>query len=199
MKKSTGKVTATVFIMLLITVAILFGYFKMTQKPLEEEETVAKTEIEKLLKKDMEHNYPGTSREVLKLYGRMTQCMYNDNLNEKQVEGLLDQLRKLYDEELLEQNPRDTHLENLYRDIEDYQKHKRKIMSYTVQKSSQIKAYESNGKEYAVGYMLFITGDDTTALIKTYEKFMLRKDTNGNWKVVGWDLVDPDSIEIEED
>ena len=181
MKKSTGKVAVTVIIMLLITAGVLFGYFKMTQKPAEEKETVAKTEIEKLLRKDMENNYPGTPREVLKLYGRITQCMYNDDLNQKQIEGILDQLRKLYDEELLEQNPQDVHLKRLYSDIEDYKQNKRKIMSYTVQKSSQIKAYELDGKEYAVGYMLFIIGDDTTSLIKTYEKFMLRKDKSGNW------------------
>ncbi len=198
MTKSTKKVTITVIVMIIIGAAVIFGYYQMTKNPTEEE-TTAKTEVEKLLKKDMENNYPGTPREVLKFYGRITQCMYNDELNQEQIEGLLEQTRELYDEELLAENPWDTHLETLCNDIADYHENERTIMSYTVQKSSQVKFIEMDNQKYAVSYMLFITGDNTSPLIKTYEKFMLRKDVLGNWKIVGWELVDPGSVEIEED
>lgn len=199
MKKSTKTTVITIIIMAVIAAAVIFGYFKMTQNVGEEEETVAKTEIEKLLKKDMENNYPGTPKEVLKLYGRMTQCMYNDDLNQKQIEGLLEQIRKLYDDELLEANPWDSHLETLCNDIVDYRDNKRTIMSYTVQKSSQVEFVKMDDREYAISYILFLTGDDTAPLIKNCEKFMLRKDASDNWKIVGWELVDPNSVEIGED
>ncbi len=199
MKKSTKTTVITIIVMAVIAAAVIFGYFKMTQNAGEEEETVAKTEIEKLLKKDMENNYPGTPKEVLKLYGRMTQCMYNDDLSQKQIEGLLQQIRKLYDDELLEANPWDSHLETLCNDIVDYRDNKRTIMSYTVQKSSQVEFVEMDNKEYAITYILFMTTDNTSPLIKNCEKFMLRKDASDNWKIVGWELVDPDSVEIGED
>ena len=93
MKKSTKTTAITIIVMAIITAVVIFFYFKTTQN-VTDEETVAKTEIEKLLKKDMENNYPGTPKEVLKLYGRMTQCLYNDELNQKQIEGLLEQIRK---------------------------------------------------------------------------------------------------------
>lgn len=196
MTKSTKKIVITVVVMAVIAVAVIFGYFQMTQS-LSEEETSAKTEVEKLLKKDMENNYPGTPREVLKLYGRITKCMYNDDLNQAQVEGLLEQARKLYDDELLAVNSWDTHLEALLNDIVDYKDNDRVIMSYTAQKSSQVKTYKKDGQEYAVSYMLFITSDKENSYAESYEKFMLRKDASGKWKIVGWELADPNLVEIE--
>ena len=197
MKKSTKTTAITIIVMAIITAVVIFFYFKTTQN-VTDEETVAKTEIEKLLKKDMENNYPGTPKEVLKLYGRMTQCLYNDELNQKQIEGLLEQIRKMYDDELLEVNPWDKHLKALCEDILDYRDNKRTIMSYSVQKSSQVKFVKMDNKEYAITYILFMTGDNTSPLIKNCEKFMLRKDSSDNWKIVGWELVDPDTVEIGE-
>lgn len=197
MKKSTKTTAITIIVMAIITAVVIFFYFKTTQN-VAEEETVAKTEIEKLLKKDMENNYPGTPKEVLKLYGRMTQCLYNDGLNQKQIEGLLEQIRKMYDDELLEANPWDEHVKTLCEDILDYRDNKRTIMSYSVQKSSQVEFVKMDNKEYAITYILFMTGDNTSPLMKNCEKFLLRKDSFDNWKIVGWELVDPDTVEIGE-
>lgn len=197
MTESTKKTVTTVIVMVVIAAAVIFGYFQMTQNQSGEDETAAKTEVEKLLRKDMENNYPGTPREVLKLYGRITKCMYNDDLNRTQIEGLLEQARKLYDDELLAVNPWDAHLEALVNDIVDYKENDRIIMSYTAQKSSQVKSYEKDNQEYAVSYLLFITSDKDTSYAENYERFMLRKDSFGKWKIVGWELADPNAVEIE--
>ena len=196
MTKSNKTTIITLVVMAVIAVAIFFGYYQMTSKTPEEEVTVAKTEADKLIQKDMENNYPGTPREVLKLHGRITQCIYNDELNMNQLEGLLEQARKLYDDELLALNPWDTHLNNLIADMEDYEKNDRTIMSYTVQNSSQIKTQKIDGEEYAIAYMLFITSDKSAAYTESCEKFMLKKDGTGDWKIIGWELADPKSVEI---
>lgn len=195
-KSSNKKTGTTVIVMIVIAIAVIFGYYQMTKNPVGEEKT-AKTEAEKLLQKDMENNYPGTPREVLKLYGRITKCMYNDDLKQEEIEGLLEQARKLYDDELLAINEWDGHLESLVNDIVDYKENERIIMSHTVQKSSQIKTIKKDGQEYAVAYMLFITSDKTASYVESYEKFLMRKDDFGKWKIVGWELADPDTVEIE--
>lgn len=197
MAASNKKTVVTVVVMVVITIAVVFGYFQMLQNPFGEEETVAKTEADKLLQKDMENNYPGTPREVLKLYGRITKCMYNDDLKQNQIEGLLEQARKLYDDELLANNPWDSHLNALINDIVDYKDNDRVIMSYTAQKSSQIKTIVKDGQEYAITYMLFITSDKTTPYVESYEKFLMRKDSSDKWKIIGWELADPTTVEIE--
>lgn len=199
MTNSTKKGIITLVVMVVIAGAVFFGYYQMTSKPAEDKITTPKTEVDKLLQKDMENNYPGTPREVIKLHGRITQCIYNDDLNVNQMEGLLEQARKLYDDELLALNPWDTHLDTLIADIEDYRENERKIMSYTAEKSSQIKTYKKDGQEYAVAHLLFITTDKNTAYAESCEKFLLRKDSAGNWKIIGWELADPDSVEIGED
>lgn len=200
MTKSTKKIVITVVVMIVVAAAVIFGYFQMTNQQSDEDNAAtATTEIEKLLKKDMENNYPGTPREVMKLHGRITKCMYNDDLNQEQIEGLLEQARKLYDDELLAENPWDSHLEALMNDIADYRENKRIIMSYTAQKSSQIKIQEMDGQEYAITYLLYITQDKNTSFAESCEKFILRKDANNNWKIVGWELADPESVEIEAD
>lgn len=199
MTKTTKKVAVAAAVMTVAAGAVFFGYYQVTGKPAEEKTETAKTEVEKLLKKDMENNYPGTPREVIKLHGRITQCIYNEDLNENQIKELLEQARKLYDDELLEKNPWDSQLADLLIDIEDYKDNDRTIMSCTVQKSSQIKTYKKDGQEYAIAYLLFITSDKKTAYAESCEKFLLRKETSGNWKIVGWELADADSVEIGED
>lgn len=198
MTKSNKTTIIPLLVMAVIAVAVFFGYYQMTSKAPEEEMSVAKTEVDKLLQKDMENNYPGTPREVLKFHGRITQCIYNEDLKKNQLEGLLEQARKLYDEELLAANPWDVHLDNLMTDIEDYDKNERTIMSYTVQNSSQIKTHKVDGEEYAIAYIMFITSDKNAAYTKSCEKFLLRKGTSGDWKIVGWELADPDMVEIGE-
>ena len=197
MAASQKKTVITVIVMAVIAAAVIFGYYRMTQNMSGEEEAAVDTEAGKLLQKDMENNYPGTPREVLKLYGRITKCMYNDELNQKQIEGLLEQARKLYDDELLANNTWDSQLEALVNDIADYKNNDRVVMSYTAQKSSQVKTYEKDGREYALTYMLFITSEKTIPYTESYQRFLMRKDTSGKWKIVGWDLVDPDTVEIE--
>ena len=196
MTKSNKTTVITLVVMAVIAAAVFFGYYQMTSNPKEEEVLVAKTEVDKLIQKDMENNYPGTPREVLKFHGRITQCIYNEDLKKNQLEELLEQARKLYDDELLELNPWDEHLAALMADIKDYKENERTIMSYTVQNSSQIKTHKVDGQEYAITYLLFILSDKTTPLTKSCEKFMLRRDAEGEWKIVGWELADPESVEF---
>ena len=65
-----------------------------------------------------------------------------------------------------------------------------------VQNSSQIKTHKVDEQEYAITYMLFILSDKTNPMIKSCEKFMLRTDEEGKWKIVGWELADPESAEF---
>ena len=111
-KKST---VITVIVMLLVAAAIVAGYFIISaRKNKENYEGGERTELDILLEKDLDKSYPLTSREVIKFYSRILKCYYNEELTEEQLGGLLDQMRGLFDEEFLAQNPRDTHLSERY-------------------------------------------------------------------------------------
>lgn len=69
---------------------------------------------------NLDKNFPATPREVVKLYNRIITCFYNDEYTDDELYDLGDQARKLFDDELLENNPRDEYFKNLKEDISEY-------------------------------------------------------------------------------
>lgn len=196
MKKSTQKIIYTILFMSILAVVIIYAYFQITGK---KEEQVPKTKIEKLINRNLEGNYPATPREVMKVYGELTRYLYNGNeekkLSDEQLEALLDQVRILYSEELLEENPREEQLERLKMDVADYKKMSKTIMSYTVQQSSQIQFGELNGREVAKVVISFTTKASGEQPAKTYERFLLQADAEERWKIVGWEQISGEGLE----
>ncbi len=190
-KKST---VITVIVMLLVAAAIVAGYFIISaRKNKENYEGGERTELDILLEKDLDKSYPLTSREVIKFYSRILKCYYNEELTEEQLGGLLDQMRGLFDEEFLAQNPRDTHLSELEEEIRDFAARKCTITSYQVQESGNIVTWTDEEKEYARVIASYTQQEDRQYL-KVYEEFILRKDENGKWKILGWYLTDADAM-----
>lgn len=105
MDKNRKKLMSAFMIMLVIAALAVAGYYiinkQITQKA-QDEVNLPDTEVGKLLAKDLDVAYPETPTEVVKLYWRLNQCMYNGSMDDKEFEGLLKQLRKLYDQELLD-------------------------------------------------------------------------------------------------
>ena len=191
MDKNKKKITSAFFIMLIIVVLAVTGYYVINKKITQDaadEVKLPNTEYGKLLAKDLDTAYPKTPTEVVKLYWRFNQCMYNeDDLSNSEFEGLLKQLRRLYDDEFLSHsdNSWDKMLKNFKLDKKKYKSNKQKISSYIVQNNDNVKIEEEKGKECAILYTntLVKKGSDR---VRLYEKFMCRKDSSGNWKILGW-------------
>jgi hypothetical protein len=176
---------------------IFGGYYKISTNSRNTNGNYAPvTEIDKLLAKDVNNNYPGTSREVLKLYGRMIKCFYNDGLKENQIDQLADQMRLLFDEELLGNNPKDEYLKTLKVDINDYIEAEKSITSYTVEKSSAVVYKTVEEREYATIKAEFLV-KEKSKYKKTYEEFILRQDKEGKWRILGWKTTDASATELE--
>ena len=88
-------------------------YMSRSRNNASEDGNVTLTEVQKVITKDLEDNYPATPREVVKLYNRILQCFYNESYTDEELQQLGDQARMLFDEELLENNPRDVYLDAL--------------------------------------------------------------------------------------
>lgn len=191
MDKNKKKITSAFFIMLIIVVLAVTGYYVINKKITQDaadEVKLPNTEYGKLLAKDLDTAYPKTPTEVVKLYWRFNQCMYNESdLSNSEFEGLLKQLRKLYDDEFLSHsdNSWGKMLKNFKLDKKKYKSNKQKISSYIVQDNDDVKFGEEKGKECAILYTntLVKKGSDR---VRLYEKFMCRKDSSGNWKILGW-------------
>lgn len=195
MKKSSQKIFITTVVTILAAIGIIVVYFNMTKAPQTEDILTSDTELGKILSRDLEANYPETPREVLKFYGRMTSCLYKEELTEDDIEKLAKKMRQLFDDELLENNPEEEYIEEVKKDVEEARSIKKKIRSYLVDSASDIEY--SKDKKYAICVMRFITQeeDKKKSYNKVFEKFILRLDNDDNWKILGWEKTKPKDME----
>ena len=158
------------------------------------------TEVEKVIVKDLEGNYPKTPREVVKFYNKIMLCYYGEEITDAQLEDLVDQMMFLLDDDLLLVNPRDEYLESVISDIELFKSQNKKVVSADVCDSNDVK-YIDDVKEGTstvdklayVGATYFVKTDADFAY--SYQQFVLRQDDDGRWKILTFYEVEGDPAE----
>lgn len=189
MKKEAKKIIFSLIGIVAVAVCVVVLYYFMSERKIgvSRSSTANESELQKLLEKDNDTTYPETPTEVVKLYWRYNKCIYNTSMNDKNLQGMVKQLRKFYDEELLagEGNSWDDMLKQVKKDQESYLKKERKIASYAVQKNSTIQLAELDGRECATVISGVLTKEKSKRE-QVYEKFMCRKDKDGRWRILGW-------------
>lgn len=193
--KNNGTKVFTLMISLVAIIALGYYIHLNNNAPTHHSPTV-NSEREKLLNYDMDHDYPKTVREAVKLHCRFLKYVYGDDFkkegNDDDLFALNKKIRQLYDEELLENNSMDAQLAALRSEIEMYETTKRKFVSYSPAEASQIEYNTVEGVEYAkirVTVAMLVDG----ASFSLDEEYILRKDQNARWKILGWQAVKPDS------
>ena len=186
------KKVRVVIVAIICVSAIVASYYYVTVKNKNAKETVELTEIDKITTTDLDKNYPETPREVVKLYNRIITCFYKDDYTEDQLYELGNQARKLFDDELLENNPRNQYFADLKTEIDDYKEQGKYISQSSVCSSNDVLYKTVDGDKCAyVTASYFIKGDDNYS--KTYQEYVLRKDEDGNWKILVFYQVEGDS------
>lgn len=170
-------------ILIVVCVGLCVGYyFYLSHR--NDSKDKEPTEIEQLVNKDLEHSYPSTAREVIRLYNRMLLALYGGEISQNEMEELGRQARKLFDEELLLQNPEDSYFLNLAGELKEYEEADKKIISVTVSTSNEVEYREVQGRECAyVESSYYVKGEKESE--RSIQTYILRKDTEGNWKILG--------------
>lgn len=195
-KKTGHKSTLGTFVgMIAVALILIILYKNITdENKTEQQVNTEVTKVQVLLDKEIETNYPATPREVVKLYLRIMSCYYNEDLTEDELQGLATQARLLFDEELLQNNPWDEFYANLKSELQLYQEEGKVVVSYEVDKGSAVNYYTKDNSEYASIEAQIITRDSRIRY-STNEKFILRKDTDGNYKILGWQYVEDTDLD----
>ena len=189
MYKKTQNPVVVGIVMALLAVFIIGGFFLVRNIGLKNLELKkSKTEVEKLMELNLDDNYPGNAREVLKVYNRILKCCYNEELTDEQIKKLAEQNQKLFDEQLLEKNPLDQYVEKLKKDIEDYKSKKTTIANIAIQDLAEAEREERGGYKFCNLLVSYIV-KDTKGLKTTNEKYYLREDDKGRWKILFWELT----------
>ena len=189
MYKKTQNPIVVGIVMALLAVFIIGGFFLVRSIGLKNLELKkSKTEVEKLMELNLDDNYPGNAREVLKVYNRILKCCYNEELTDEQIKKLAEQNQKLFDDQLLEKNPLDQYVEKLKKDIKDYKDKKTTIANIAIQDLAEAEREERGGYKFCNLLVSYIV-KDTKGLKTTNEKYYLREDDKGRWKILFWELT----------
>lgn len=187
----------TILLMSVFVAVIIYAYYYInnTTKPIISDTIREKTEAEILIEKDLEIAYPATPTEVLRLHLRITKCLYNDKLSKGEIDDLVNQARVLYDEELLERNPVENQMRIINEEIEKFEETNKELTTYIIENKEDIRYWTEDDIEYA-SIVASTSFTESKEIVKVFEEFTLRRDEDGQWRILGWELSDKGSIKI---
>ncbi len=192
----TGQKILTIVIVVLFITAVLGLFIYQNNKPQTQqaEDEVVISNIDNVVLRNLEINYPPTPKEVLKYYSEITTCFYQGNLNEEDLTRLAQTARKLYDAELCEGVTEEEYIDSLREDILEFNSLGVVVSGYTVSSSTDVEEFEMDGREYARLYATYRLRQGTE-YIYSNEIFIMRKDEDGHWKILGWELLEEEEVE----
>ena len=190
MKKGTKTArTALVLLVMAVTVMLLNHHMVNKVRGTQVPETVSAVQNVLLVK--LESSYPATPREVVKFYNEIMQCYYNEEYSEEEFEQLAGKAWQMYDEELIAKQNWDSFLSSLKTEIESYKEKDIVISSAAPASSTDVDYYTYEGRECA-NIRCAYTLREKTSLSVVKEIYVLRKDDQGHWKILGWELIEDD-------
>ena len=184
MKKEAGT-KGFAIAAIIVVIGVIGFYFAMSNRMSGKQRVKNTSEVEKLLEYDFQDDYPKTVRETVKLHCRYMKMAYNNEFSKEELYDANKKIRELMDDELLAINSEDAQLKSLESDIQFYIENKQKYVSYTLPEASQIQYNKDNDVEYAklrVGVIIRVDN----ATVKGDQEYLLRKDSMGRWKILGW-------------
>jgi hypothetical protein len=189
-RKRGGAIVVVLIIAALIIGAFVFVAYR---NPKTVEDTPEISELDELLNKDIADNYPSTPREVLKLYNRYLLCLYGtdgEELTEDQVLTLGTKMRDLYDQELLDANTEDENLTNLTQELATFRADSKDMIKANVSDSNDVEYIDIDDASGAIVDASYFIRTGSKDFSRTYQQYLLRKDEQGNWKILSFVKTD---------
>ncbi len=190
--KVLEKIKKPLIFTLLGLLAISY-YIYLSHRNVDNTEKIPdKSPATELISRDLELNYPKSPKEVVTYYCDIIKIIYKEKLSDDEITGLAQHLRGIYDDELLSLHPYESYLSDLKAEIESYKNADKFVNSYDVKTKGDIILFKE--QEYRKVDVLFFEREGSN-LVKLYEEFTLRKDEDGNWKILYWEQTDASSME----
>jgi len=197
MGKSKKRTVSTIVTMVVVAIIVLLLYFYLAfRMDLQKETSVEElSEVEKLLDKDLELNYPETPREVIKLHSNMMKTLYTE-LEDEEVEALALKIRELYDTEFLETKSEGDYLKDLYSEIAEWKDSDRKISYFHLVNEELEQESIIDGRKLAAVYVSY-TIQEKDKFLETWRFLLRQSEEDEKWKILGWEFV-PEEEEVKE-
>lgn len=190
MKNSSGKNNSIkgILVMVVLALGVLAYFYVINNRIKQVEDDVKKiTPVQELLVQDLSTNYPNTPKEVVKLYSEITRCFYGEEYTEEELVKLAKMSRELFDDELVANQDEDSYIRSLRAEVALYRQQNRVISSFSVASSADVEYYHYEDDEWA--QLIAMYSIRTSGKVEpSKERYLLRKDDNGHWKIFGFRL-----------
>lgn len=198
-KKGLTKTGITILLMVLLSTGIIctYYYIQTSTTPVFSAMKKQKSELEILMEKDVNNSYPASPKEVLRLYHRFLKCLYDESLDDEKLKEMVQQMRLLYDEELIDANSVEEQVETIKKDIQIFKKANRQFTNYLLENNNSTIYWNQDGMDYASMAVAYSV-NESGSIFKAFEEFILRKDKDERWKILGWELSNKESIDTKE-
>ncbi len=183
-----SKKTVGLIIFIVIAAAAVLGiYYYLMNRPADSTDMVEVTETGELSSMDIMADYPASPRAVVDLYSRYMACLYNEEYTDEDFKTLITKMRLVMDDELLSVNPEDSYYEAMLLDVTDYKNKNWTIANYTIPDSDEVTYKDIDGQSMALLTVSYFIKENTS-YAKSYQNYILRKDSSGLWKIYGYSL-----------
>lgn len=190
MKNSKVAKTVIIVVVLAAIILVYFYYLNHRAKRQEVEEAIAATVVQSILMRDLEHNYPPTPKEVVKYYAEITECFYNETYSDEELVQLANKIQMLYDADLVANKTQEQYMQDLREDIVEMKGKQLTVASYEVSASTDVEYFTQDAYSCARLYCTFYLKQQGGGRVPSQERFLLRQDEDGHWKILGWELVE---------
>ena len=193
MAQSRGTNVKKVIILGVLSALIIgvFAFLANRRSPASLNETPKLSAVQQLLARNLNSSYPPTPKEVVKLYSEYTRCFYSETYTDEELEALAIKSRELLDDELVANQTDAQFLLSLKEDIEKWKSEGRSISSYSIASAADVEYETFDGYEWA-RLSCYYSMRVGTNILPVREVFLLRKDFEGHWRIVGWEMGDED-------
>ena len=197
MKNNPGK-GKIIFIMVLILLVFLAVFYFVANRERKDGQLTKLSATEATVQRDLSINYPQTPKAVVRYYAELSQCMYDPTNSDEEVEMIATQSRLLFDDELRARQSDSDYLRSLRNTISAFLNDNRRIVSFTVSPSSEVVYDTLDIGEVATLYCTY-TMQKGSVSYSDPEHFLLRKDNEGRWRILGWQSATLDNPNIPKD
>ena len=153
-----------------------------------DEDNMVLNKVQRITTDNLEMYYPENERKVVSKYYEIMEVLYEETYSDDEEVKMIEQLSLLYDEELL-MNQVDL-VSQMKDDISQKKTDGYSIVAYNVPgDSDDVTFFNKDGRSCA-GMEVSVNIRNGTRTEFYQYTYILRKDDEGKWKILGWQLED---------
>ena len=191
-----GTKGALILIILVVLVVSYYYHLSNSTSSDKKNDEIKISAASDILMKNYTVNYPPTPKEVVKEYLQISKVLHNDELSDEEITAVGLKIQELYDDEFIANKSQEDYIRDLKSEVAAFRNNNYVITNYYTSASTEVVYGVVDGFEFAKLYASYsIRVGGKSQILQ--EIFLLRKDSNGRWKIYGWQPVEEDESENE--